>query len=423
MVRSGDASVIVLVGDEQLKEYVDNSNGRSYVEMDLMHRTSYDVEYRDPTPWGLEVHSWPVTPYHVRVSYTGSDYEKVNAVLSIDGEEIDNIHVTPGSSATFKGFSSITRQRGEIREFLFALPRFAHVGDAAAARDRLDQLGTISVTFQGMRRGAGKFQAFASNQGFQQANKDQVSTVMEARSGQDDFKVGTTREGRVLDATKQQKRGNKEGGRWCTFSWHHTGPKIGPLTLLYRQRDVLQRLRLIAPPSMQDANDAFNHLFIHLRSSLNDHSSCGDTLGAWSDVRDKCVATGKAGFLMAMPSPVTCYAPKRVVGACIKVKLGDTFIPHVGASADNDLAALRARFESDAQLRAVAYDSNSVLSAAALALFGCEELYFVLRHRIAMEAAAYPRRYGESFASDLSRGLSAEVSPDWLLQVRAPCVQ
>ena len=65
MPRDGKLSVEVLVGGEVLEEC--DHNGNHYVEMDLQHATSYDCDYEDETPHGLERSTWPVTPFQVRV--------------------------------------------------------------------------------------------------------------------------------------------------------------------------------------------------------------------------------------------------------------------------------------------------------------------------------------------------------------------
>ena len=64
MPRDGKLSVEVLVGGEPLEEY--DKDGKCYVEMDLQHATSYDCDYEDETPHGLERSTWPVTPFQVK---------------------------------------------------------------------------------------------------------------------------------------------------------------------------------------------------------------------------------------------------------------------------------------------------------------------------------------------------------------------
>jgi len=139
-------SVEILVGGEPLKEYA--HGGKCYVKMNLQHETSYDCDYEDETPHGLERSTWPVTPFQVRVN-NEHPTDTFWAEMHLDGVKVDQLLCKPGAPMVFEGF----KEGDMVKEFLFALPRFQRAtdGDEVIAKDeasgksRLSQLGSLTI--------------------------------------------------------------------------------------------------------------------------------------------------------------------------------------------------------------------------------------------------------------------------------------
>ena len=102
MPASGDAHVDILVGGEACKEYP-HDDGKIYIEMDLQHATSYDEEYVDDTPHGIEKSTWPVTPFQVSCRNLSS-HQAYWAELHLDGSYVDQRLLEPGKAVVFQGF-------------------------------------------------------------------------------------------------------------------------------------------------------------------------------------------------------------------------------------------------------------------------------------------------------------------------------
>jgi hypothetical protein len=111
-----------------------------------------------------------------------------------------------------------------------------------------------------------------------------------------------------------------------------------------------------------------------------------------------------ADRLHALPSPAACYAPTELAAAFLKYTPGETSVPECGGDGEAERRALERRVAPRATLHAVCPDANSVFSAAALALFGSEDLYFLLRVVAKHEAAAHAARYPPGFADALADG-------------------
>ena len=114
-------------------------------------------------------------------------------------------------------------------------------------------------------------------------------------------------------------------------------------------------------------------------------SSADDTLHA------RLVAAAASRHLDQVPHPAKCYVPTASIGACLKYARGDSAPPAPGCARASDEAALSRRL-GDCVLLSVVEDTNSLFSAAALALFGSEDLYLVPRLQAAAEAARHPER-------------------------------
>ena len=121
MRLDGVGQLEILVGGAASEEYT--AAGRTYVDMQLQHATSYDCEYVDMTPHGEEKSTWPVTPFQCRCTNLSAKAAWVE--LHIDGERVDQLLAKSGESCTFEGF----KNQADLSEFLFALPRNQRVTD------------------------------------------------------------------------------------------------------------------------------------------------------------------------------------------------------------------------------------------------------------------------------------------------------
>ena len=408
MPRNGKLSVEVLVGGEQLEEY--DHDGKCYVEMDLQHATSYDCDYEDETPHGMERSNWPVTPFQVRVQ-NDHPVDHFWAELRLDGAFVDQQLCFPGAQQLFKGFKD---DSGKIKEFLFALPRNQRVTDGdeviakgdAGEKSRLSQLGSLSIrTFPSTYQhdeSSGRASSSGKASGFRQANKIEAAKIAKERAkidGGKDTMTGTAREGRVIGGSGS----TSSSGRVAIWS---KGPLDKEFTVHYRQRHVLVNLGAIKAQDSVPSKQHFEHLLIKAREALGDRG--------WEQHTDAVVELAASYRLHALPSPAACYAPSERAAAFLKYTLGETSVPDCGGDAATERRALEARLGPRCALHAVCEDANSVFSAAALCLFGSGELYFLLRLVAKHEAAANPTRYEAGFADSLGGG-SSRPSADLVL--------
>jgi hypothetical protein len=231
MPRDGKLNVDVLVGGATIEEF--NCNGKTYVEMNLQHATSYDCEYIDNTPHGVEKSNWPVTPFQVRVQ-NDSPTEHFWAELHLDGEYVDQRLVSPNRQAvTFKGF----QDQGKVKEFLFALPRNQRVddGDEVAASSRLGQLGSLTVrAFPATFSHTEDKWVDGKNSAFRQANKIEANKAAKDRGN--DCMTGTAREGRTIGASDDSM---STAGHKKVNIWDKSKTLDKEVTVHYRQRHVL----------------------------------------------------------------------------------------------------------------------------------------------------------------------------------------
>jgi len=401
MPRNGKLSVEVLVGGEQLEEH--DHDGKCYVEMDLQHATSYDCDYADETPHGMERSNWPVTPFQVRVQ-NDHPVDHFWAELHLDGALVDMLLCKPGAPQLFKGF----KEGDKLKEFLFALPRNQRVTDGdevvakgdAGGKSRLCQLGSLSVrTFPSafQHEEAGFLKDYS---GFRQANKIEAAKIAKERSanGGKDTMTGTAREGRHIGGS-----GASASGRVSVWS---KGPQDKEFTVHYRQRHVLVNLGAIKAEESVASKEHIEHLLIKAREALGDRG--------WEQHTEAVVQLAASYRLHALPSPAACYAPSERAATFLKYMLGETRVPDCGGDAATERRALEARLGPRCALHAVCEDANSVFSAAALCLFGSGELYFLLRLVAKHEAAANPTRYEAGFADSLGGG-SSRPSADLVL--------
>ena len=203
--------------------------------------------------------------------------------------------------------------------------------------------------------------------------------------------TGTAREGRVIGGS-----GASSGhGRVAIWS---KGPQDKEFTVHYRQRHVLINLGAIKAQESAPSEEHFERLLIEARETLGDRG--------WEQHTEAVVQLAASYRLHALPSPAACYAPSERAAAFLKYSLGETRVPDCGGDAATERRALEARLGPRCALHAVCEDANSVLSAAALCLFGSGELYFLLRLLAKHEAASNPARYEAGFADSLGGGSS-----------------
>jgi len=402
----------VLVGGIALPLHVHNH--RHWVEMDLQHDTSYDTKYEDKTPDGLLINYWPVTPFTVRA--LNNSAERVNVDLYIDGAKVDGISLRENSTHIFQGF----RDGEKVTEFLFALPRYQHITDGGEIKEsvRASAIGTITLLFfKATQRhdkivyGSGR----QSGSSFRQANKDEaaaaaMSSAASTPSGNRlGDKVGTAREGRVIHTPSTH-----HGPRKVTS--YTTGEEIERVTVHYRERHMLEHLGVV-PPRLAETATAllFNALFDRVLEVFNKD---------WRALLEESVQTAAQLQIYKLPYPMRCYPARALIADCIKFTLNETMLPRVSAGSrqqDEQRLSELALFPQDRSVVCkVTEDFNDLCSAAAVALFGTEELYFLVRLVLKHHVAAHPSRYPEGLTSRLDT-FASEVDSEILLQVLADC--
>lgn len=404
MRLDGVGQLEILVGGAASEEYT--AAGRTYVDMQLQHATSYDCEYVDMTPHGEEKSTWPVTPFQCRCTNLSEKAAWVE--LHIDGERVDELLAKAGESRTFEGF----KNQADLSEFLFALPRNQRVtdGDEVAGTSRLSNLGTVKAVFYEATYShkEDKYSAGKSVD-FRQANKIEArkcATKRVAAGDGGDAMTGTARAGRSLGANNDAM--SKAGHKRVTV-WNKAKDPSGALAVHYRQRHVLEALGAIPSRETRGAREAISKLLTLTRER---------TGADWSELLGPAVATARALHLAALPDPAACYAPTATAELFVKYLHGESATPRPRAgAAGDDERALRARL-GGCTLTRVVDDNNSLFSAAALALYGTEDLYFLVRRAAAAAAAAGgAERFGDGFATRAAEG-SSVLDADLALQVR-----
>ena len=435
MPASGDAHVDILVGGEACKEYP-HDDGKTYIEMDLQHATSYDEEYVDDTPHGVEKSTWPVTPFQVSCRNLSS-HQAYWAELHLDGSYVDQRLLEPGKTVVFQGFP----RQGKVDEFLMALPRNQRAtdGDEVVGTSRLSSTGSVTVQF--------KPAAFTHTQeqyvpgkstDFRQANKIEANKANKQRlaEGSKDNMTGTARQGRTIGASDDSMAtaGHKRVNIW------DKGAVREALTVHYRQRHVLLNLGVWREKEAVASEGAFNALLVKTKEALGRD---------WLPHAAEVVAAAAAYQLYQLPQPAACRTPTGTTGASIlKFSRGDTPSLAVGGGAHarrTEQAQLEARLLGGQAAASVTGTSgasssgagassssssssggggggsgeelwpvvvegvNSVFSAAALALFGTEDLWFLLRLVAKHDAAACPERYSGACAPPHRRTRTAAL--------------
>mmetsp|Transcript_31374 Transcript_31374/g.51919 ORF Transcript_31374/g.51919 Transcript_31374/m.51919 type:complete len:493 (-) Transcript_31374:47-1525(-) len=404
-----DFSVEVNVGGEALQQYSNTADGRplgrTYIEMDLEHHTSYDVLYEDDTPHGREKNAWPVTPFTVCCRNTTA--KQVWVKLWLDGEEVDTVFCSPQSDCSFKGF----RQAGKICEFLFALPRYRRTTDKQAEvtdSSRFDQLGSVRCVFYEAHflRREWRGGDIANHAGFRQANKDELAAFREARhvreTGEQDNLSGTTRQGRLIEES------SSSGGWSDVYSF---GSELESCVIHYRQKRELMRLKVFPSPDTVSAD----HFLACLLTKLRDDTGCD-----WNEpgLRLKATKLMASYQVVRLPQPAHVCKPSTKVdpSGFIKVRLGDSDIPRPRSG-----LWLKEVFGDGNQMCHATRDASNCFSAAAIALFGCEDMYLLLRLRTAQELMCHPERYAAvGLGQDVVlEDFSREPNPDLALQLIA----
>lgn len=402
MPSSGDAQVDILVGGEPCVEYP-HDDGKTYVEMDLQHATSYDDEYEDDTPHGVEKTTWPVTPFQVRCR-NSSSHVNYWAELHLDGEYVDQQLLGPQKTFVFRGFQN----QGKLSEFLMALPRNQRVtdGDEIAGTSRLSKIGSLTVEFKAAEYTRSEDQYVpGKSSDFRQANKIEANKVAKQRmaEGSRDNMTGTARQGRTIGVSDDAMA---TAGHKRVAIWSKAPAATVALTVHWRQRHVLINLGAIREKEAEASEVAFNGLLVKTKEALGRD---------WLAHAAEIVAAAAAYQLYQLPQPAACRRPTGTTGASIlKFSLGDTPPLATGTGAHARRAEqqqLEARLRGEELWPVVVEGVNSVFSAAALALYGTEDLWFLLRIVAKHDAASYPERYSDGLAHTLGE-LSAAVSAD-----------
>ena len=395
----------ILIGGQPSETYSADGGRKTYVDMQLFHVTSYDCEYEDETPHGTEKSTWPVTPFQVRCRNLSSEHQW--AELHLDGEKVDMLFAKPHDEVIFTGF----KNQGKLQEFLFALPRNQRVtdGDEVAGTSRLALLGSVQARFYSATYSHEQDQwnsGKSSGTEFRQANKIEAAKVgrQRAADGGADSMTGTARAGRDLGRSDDSMA---HAGHKRVAIWNKSSEPVAQLTVHYRQKHVLQSLGLMQQKQGKAADEAVSHLLTKVRETISVD---------WRSLLPQAVLTAGGLHLAELPDPPSCYPPPALAERFIKFTAGDSAVPRPGPSADADQHKLSAKLGG--RLHTPVDDANNIFSAAAAAMFGAEDLYFLVRQAAAADAAKHPERYSPDFVRRVGEG-SAPLEPNIALQAIA----
>ena len=233
----------VRVNGRQLDEYPHKS-GKLFIKSDMdIPGISYEKTFSENTPFGFEESTWTVTPYTI---YVQNNTEKdVWCKISIDGREVkkSRLVIRAGRSYEFKGFKD---DNNDIREFLFAPPRFKKESEFGKKTDvtTLSLAGTIQVfTHEAIKSHSKREfvpQSARVNEAevdFNHINKNQAN---EAQLNQGLGKCGTTTPGKII------KSDSYHGGYYSNFDYFNQGNSVADIIVYYREPHVLESLKLIS---------------------------------------------------------------------------------------------------------------------------------------------------------------------------------
>ena len=388
-------SMTIIVADQPVQEY--EGDGKVYIEMDLQAKTSYDCEYKDDTPHGEEVSKWPVTPYTVQAkNHSGSSHYWCE--LHLDGAFVKQELLNPGQTKTFTGFSD----NGSTREFLFALPRYQRTTDGdEVVSGRLRKIGAIECRFlqatyshqeQQWSGGSGGGGG-SGGEAFRQANKIEAAKIAKQRGQEDggkDTMTGTTRAGRAVGGGG----GKASAPAYKNYAIWNKGSLDSECCVHYRQKHILKQMGVIPEEAAVQADEAFADLAVSAKSVLGKD---------WQSLVPHFVELARTYNLPEMPAVDgrnvgRTYAPTSTLPAnIVKFNLGESrcAVPMGDAAARAaQQATLKARLGGAATaLCSVIDDHQQLFSAASVALFGCEDLYMMVRAVAASEVESNPERY------------------------------
>ena len=240
----------IIVADQPVQEY-DGDDGKVFIEMDLQAKTSYDCEYKDDTPHGEEVSSWPVTPYTVQArNRSGSSHYWCE--LHFDGAFVKQELLNPGQTKTFTGFSD----NGSTREFLFALPRYQRTtdGDEVVSGRRARAIGAIECRFlQATYSAPGaavvgrlRRRRRLGRRGLPPGEQDRGAKIAKQRGQEDggkDAMTGTTRAGRAVGGGGGGGKSSAPG--YKTMNIWNKGSLDSECCVHYRQKHILKQMGVI----------------------------------------------------------------------------------------------------------------------------------------------------------------------------------
>ena len=380
----------IIVADQPVQEY--EGDGKVYVEMDLQATTSYDCEYKDDTPHGEEVSFWPVTPYTVQAkNHSGSSHYWCE--LHLDGAFVKQELLNPGQTKTFTGFSD----NGSTREFLFALPRYQRTTDGdEVVSGRLRKIGAIECRFlqatyshQEQQWSGGSGGGGAGGEAFRQANKIEAAKIAKQRGKEDGGKDTMTGTRAPAAPSAAAAAAASRARRAQDHEYLEQGKPRRECCVHYRQKHILKQMGVIPEEAA-------------VRSTRPSPTSPCRQVGA------------RQGLAVARPA--LCGARAHVQPAGDARRRRPQRRPDVRADVDaarryrqvhsrrsrpavptGDRAAqqatLKARLGGAATALCSVIDDHQQLSAASVALFGCEDLYMMVRAVAASEVESNPERY------------------------------
>lgn len=227
MPSDGYFGFTVLIAGRPIPEYL--HDGRVYVESNLSTPFSFNQQLEEVVDGEKEVQNCPVTPYQLFIQLAPHCDTSVVFVY-VDGVRVTKLLLEKGQSKIVKGFED----KEGIREFLFALPRFAVDKSDRLDKKRQSRIGTIEITRCDASYVKEEYREVKGVE-FHQATKKDAYKVTEGK-----YTMSTTKKGRYIHRSTPYDVQLKKLWR--------VGPESSRLTIHYRMGHTLQDMGLELKP-------------------------------------------------------------------------------------------------------------------------------------------------------------------------------
>lgn len=228
MPSDGSFGCSILVAGRPVPEYV--HGGRVYVESNLHTPFSYNQQMVELVNGEKEIQMSPVTPYQVFV-HLAPHCETSALFIYVDGVRVTKLLLEKAQSKIIGGFE----EKGGVREFLFALPRYAKDQHDTVEEKRRSKIGTIEVVRYDASYVKEEYRPIRDIK-FDQANKKDAVKVTAGK-----YTMSTTKKGRYIHRAAPYDVQLKKLWR--------IGPECGRLTLNYRMGHSMEEMGIELRPT------------------------------------------------------------------------------------------------------------------------------------------------------------------------------